>query len=64
MTQTTQPNTLYIGDNLDTLRVRAHLADESIDLVCLIPPFNSKRDYKQCIPQNSNPDAGRIAQRD
>jgi len=29
MTQTTQSNTLYFGDNLDILR--AHIADESID---------------------------------
>lgn len=36
-------NTLYYGDNLDILR--GHLADESIDLVYLDPPFNSKRDY-------------------
>jgi site-specific DNA-methyltransferase (adenine-specific) len=43
MTQTTQPNTLYFGDNLDILR--QHIADASIDLVCLDPPFNSKRDY-------------------
>ena len=37
------PNTLYFGDNLDILR--EHLADESIDLIYLDPPFNSKRDY-------------------
>jgi DNA modification methylase len=36
-------NTLYFGDNLDVLR--AHLAAESIDLIYLDPPFNSKRDY-------------------
>ena len=34
---------LYFGDNLDILR--EHIADESIDLVYLDPPFNSKRDY-------------------
>jgi hypothetical protein len=38
-------NTLYFGDNLDTLRVRQHLADESADLIYLDPPFNSQRDY-------------------
>lgn len=43
MTQTTQPNTLYFGDNLDILR--AHIGDATIDLVYLDPPFNSKRDY-------------------
>jgi DNA modification methylase len=37
------PNTLYFGDNLDILR--EHLADASVDLIYLDPPFNSKRDY-------------------
>ncbi len=36
-------NSLYFGDNLQVLR--EHIADESIDLVYLDPPFNSKRDY-------------------
>lgn len=36
-------NTLYFGDNLDILR--KHIADESVDLIYLDPPFNSKRDY-------------------
>ena len=36
-------NTLYFGDNLDV--VRQHLADESVDLIYLDPPFNSRRDY-------------------
>ncbi len=36
-------NTLYYGDNLDILR--RYLADESVDLVYLDPPFNSNRDY-------------------
>lgn len=34
---------LYFGDNLDILR--EHIKDESVDLVYLDPPFNSKRDY-------------------
>jgi hypothetical protein len=34
---------LYFGDNLDVLR--DHVSDESIDLIYLDPPFNSKRDY-------------------
>jgi len=38
-----KPNTLYFGDNLTVLR--EHFADESVDLVYLDPPFNSKRDY-------------------
>ena len=36
-------NTLFYGDNLDVLR--EHIKDESVDLVYLDPPFNSKRDY-------------------
>ena len=36
-------NTLYYGDNLDILR--DHIADESVDLVYLDPPFNSNRSY-------------------
>lgn len=36
-------NRLYFGDNLHVLR--EHVADASVDLVYLDPPFNSKRDY-------------------
>ena len=36
-------NTLYYGDNLKVLR--EHIADDSIDLIYLDPPFNSKADY-------------------
>jgi DNA modification methylase len=36
-------NKLFYGDNLDILR--NHIADESVDLVYIDPPFNSKRDY-------------------
>lgn len=36
-------NALYYGDNLDVLR--ESVADESVDLIYLDPPFNSKRDY-------------------
>ena len=39
----TYRNTLYYGDNLEILR--EYIADESIDLVYLDPPFNSKRTY-------------------
>ena len=35
--------TLYYGDNLDILR--AHIADESVDLIYLDPPFNSNASY-------------------
>lgn len=36
-------NVLYYGDNLEILR--KHIPDESVDLIYLDPPFNSKRDY-------------------
>jgi site-specific DNA-methyltransferase (adenine-specific) len=36
-------NHLYYGDNLDILR--AHIKDESIDLIYLDPPFNSQATY-------------------
>ena len=35
-------NRLFYGDNLHVLR--DHLADDSVDLIYLDPPFNSKRD--------------------
>ncbi len=45
--RTTEPpapeNLLYYGDNLDVLR--RYVADESVDLVYLDPPFNSNQDY-------------------
>ena len=37
-----QPNTLYYGDCLDIMR---DFPDESIDLICLDPPFNSDQKY-------------------
>ncbi len=36
-------NTLFYGDNLSVLR--DHVGDETVDLIYLDPPFNSKRDY-------------------
>ncbi|MBI5868123.1 MAG: restriction endonuclease [candidate division Zixibacteria bacterium] len=36
-------NTLYYGDNLDILR--RYVADESVDLIYLDPPFKSDQDY-------------------
>jgi DNA modification methylase len=38
-----QKNRLYYGDNFDVLR--QHVADESVDLVYLDPPFNSNANY-------------------
>jgi site-specific DNA-methyltransferase (adenine-specific) len=36
-------NKLFYGDNLDVLR--EHIADESVDLIYLDPPFNSNASY-------------------
>ena len=36
-------NHLYFGDNLEILR--RYVADETVDLVYLDPPFNSKASY-------------------
>jgi site-specific DNA-methyltransferase (adenine-specific) len=51
MLKTPAHNTLFYGDNLAILR--EHIADESVDLIYLDPPFNStsrrdslRRSYK------------------
>jgi site-specific DNA-methyltransferase (adenine-specific) len=36
-------NQLFYGDNLAVLR--DHIADQSVDLIYLDPPFNSRQDY-------------------
>jgi adenine specific DNA methylase Mod len=50
-------NQLFYGDNLHVLR--EHLADESVDLIYLDPPFNSKRDYNLLFrsPKGQNSEA-------
>ena len=44
-------NTLYYGDNLAILR--DHIADESVDLIYLDPPFNSARSYNVLFKHES-----------
>ncbi|MGA3264663.1 MAG: DNA methyltransferase [Terracidiphilus sp.] len=39
----TEKNKLYYGDNLEVLKM--YVKDESVDLVYLDPPFNSRQDY-------------------
>jgi len=46
---------LYYGDNLDVLR--EHIQDESVDLIYLDPPFNSKRDYNLLFKSPKGHDA-------
>lgn len=43
-------NRLYYGDNLDVLR--RYVADESVDLIYLDPPFNSRQDYNVLFAEN------------
>ena len=44
-------NALYYGDNLTVLR--DHVADESVDLVYLDPPFNSNASYNVLFREKS-----------
>lgn len=46
---TLKTNVLYYGDNLEILR--KYIPDNSIDLVYLDPPFNSKKEVtpKGCL---------------
>ena len=48
---TDSPNQLYFGDNLDILR--QHIADESVDLIYLDPPFNSNATYNVLFRERS-----------
>ncbi len=52
-------NTLYFGDNLDVMRDR--LADASVDLIYLDPPFNSKSTYNILYKSPIGADAQRKA---
>ena len=44
------PNTLFYGDNIQVLR--GHIADESVDLVYLDPPFNSNASTESSGPSS------------
>ncbi len=46
-----QGNALYYGDNLDILR--RYIADESVDLIYLDPPFNSNQAYNVIFEENN-----------
>lgn len=48
-------NLLYYGDNLNILR--EYIADESVDLVYLDPPFNSNRSYNVLFKDESGQEA-------
>ncbi|MBI4444096.1 MAG: restriction endonuclease [Acidobacteria bacterium] len=52
-------NTLYYGDNLDILR--RYIADDSVDLIYLDPPFNSNQSYNVLFAeQNGSRSAAQI----
>jgi site-specific DNA-methyltransferase (adenine-specific) len=48
-------NTLYYGDNLDVMR--RHIADETVDLVYLDPPFNSNASYNVLFAEKNGSQA-------
>lgn len=48
-------NKLYYGDNLPILR--QHIANESVDLIYLDPPFNSNRNYNVLFKNESGHDS-------
>lgn len=48
-------NTLYYGDNLDILK--RYIKDESVDLVYLDPPFNSKVNYNVLFEEKNGSSA-------
>jgi site-specific DNA-methyltransferase (adenine-specific) len=48
-------NTLFYGDNLPILR--EYVADESVDLIYLDPPFNSNRSYNVLFKDESGVEA-------
>lgn len=48
-------NVLYYGDNLPVLR--QYVADESVDLVYLDPPFNSNQDYNVLFAEKDGAEA-------
>ena len=51
MTTTDWQNQLYFGDNLEILR--NNIADNSVDLIYLDPPFNSNADYNVLFNEKS-----------
>ena len=55
MTTSNWRNKLYFGDNLDILR--ENVADESVDLIYLDPPFNSNATYNVLFRERSGEDS-------
>ena len=55
MTTSDWRNKLYFGDNLGILR--ENVADESVDLIYLDPPFNSNATYNVLFRERSGEDS-------
>jgi DNA modification methylase len=53
-------NQLYFGDNLEV--TQKYIADESVDLVYLDPPFNSNRNYSVIFNRHGQVDVDNTAQ--
>lgn len=51
-------NALYYGDNLDVLR--RHVANESVDLVYLDPPFKSNADYNVLFSEHGEKSTAQV----
>ena len=51
-------NALYYGDNLDILR--RYVGDETVDLVYLDPPFNSKATYNVLFGEQNGSQAAAV----
>ena len=49
-----EKNQLYYGDNLTVLR--EHIKGESVDLIYLDPPFNSRQDYNVLFAERDGTD--------
>ena len=49
-------NLLFCGDNLKVLR--QHIADESVDLVYLDPPFNGSQTYNVLFAERDGSQSG------
>lgn len=55
VSMSTWKNQLYYGDNLPILR--EYIADESVDVIYLDPPFNSNRSYNVLFKDESGADS-------
>ena len=53
-----EKNKLYYGDNLESCA--SYIQDESVDLIYLDPPFNSRRITTSCSPKRTDAPASQI----